>query len=145
MSDLARTLFGIATLATLLLLALFLSSGAWLWLLLTAVIALYLHGRSGIYALLVVGALLAGAAVGVLLEVALRWSGAFLVSVGAAAITTEALHERPGHWALIFGLAFVGLGMLVGIFDAGQRAVVAASITLGALLLWRLLLPRRRP
>lgn len=144
MSGLARVLFGIATLATLLLLALFLSSGAWLWLLLASVIALYLHGRSGVYALLVVGALLAGAAVGVLLEVALRWSGAFLVSVGAAAITTEALDEKPGRWALIFGLAFVGLGMLVGIFDAGQRAVVAASVTLGGLLLWRLLAPRRR-
>jgi hypothetical protein len=34
--------------------------------------------------------------------------------------------------------------MLVGIFDAGQRAVVAASVTLGGLLLWRLLAPRRR-
>lgn len=139
MSNLARILFAVATAATLVLLALLISSTAWLWLLLAATVALYFHARTRVYALLVVGALLTGAAVGILLEVALGWSGAFLASLGAAGITVEALEERPGHWALIFGLAFVGLGWLVGIFDAGRSAVLAASLLAGGLVLWRLL------
>src|SRR5690554_4396859 len=108
-----------------------LSTSAWLWVLLAGTLGLYFHGRTAIYSLLVVGALLVGAAVGILLEVALNWSGAFLVSVGSAAVTVEALEERPGHWAFIFGLALVGLGMLLGIFDAGRWAVLVASVLVG--------------
>lgn len=144
MSDPVRLLAVVAALATLLLLSIVVSSAAWLWLLLAGTAALYFHGRTGLYGLLVVGALLVGAAVGILLEVALDWSGAFLVSVGSAAVTVEALEERPGHWAFIFGLALVGLGMLLGIFDAGPRAVLAASLLVVAALLWLLLRPRPR-
>lgn len=132
-----------AALAILLLLASWVASTAWLWLLLVGTGALFAHGRTGSYALLVAGALLVGASVGILLELALGWSGAFLVSVGSAAITVEALAERPGHWAFIFGLALLGLGMLLGIFDAGPRTVLAASVALGTGLLWWLLQLRR--
>lgn len=143
MSDLARLLFGVALLATLLLVSLWLSSSSWLWLLLAAVLFLAAYVRTGIYGLLVVGALLAGASVGILLEVALRWSGAFLVGLGTGLGTVEAIEERPRHWPLVFGLAFVGLGMLVGIFDAGWRAVLIASLAAGGALLWRPLRRRR--
>lgn len=139
MSDLVRLLLAVAALATLLLLSLLVASSAWLWLLLAGTALLYFHGRTQVHALLVVGALATGAAVGILLEVAFSWSGAFLVSVGSAAVTVEALEERKGHWAVIFGLALVGLGMLVGIFDAGPRAVLVASVLSGAALLWWLL------
>jgi hypothetical protein len=136
---LARLLFAVAVFAALVLLSLSVGSGAWLWLLMAACVTLYLYGRSGAYPLLLVGALLAGASLGILLEATLRWSGAFLVSLGTAAVTAEAVEERPGHWAAIFGLAFVGLGMLVGIFDAGPTAVLVASLLVGAAVLWRLL------
>lgn len=131
--------------AALLLVSVMVSSAAWLWLLLAGTAGLYSHARTRVYGLLVVGALLIGAGVGILLEVALDWSGAFLVSVGSAAVTVEALEERPGHWALVFGLALVGLGMLLGIFDAGTRTVLAASLLVGGALLWLLLRPRPRP
>jgi len=139
LSDPVRLLFAVAALALLILLSIGVSSTAWLWLLLAGTTVLWFHGRTDLYALLVVGALLVGAAVGILLEVALEWSGAFLVSVGSAAVSVEALEERPGHWAFIFGLALVGLGMLLGIFDAGRMAVLAASLLAGAALLWFLL------
>lgn len=142
MSDLVRSLLAVAVLATLLLLSAMVSSTAWLWLLLVGTAALYAHARTQAYALLVVGALLVGAAVGILLEVALSWSGAFLVSVGSAAITVEALEERRGHWAFIIGLALLGLGVLLGIFDAGPRTVLLASAVVGVTLLWWLLRQR---
>ena len=143
MSDPVRVLVAVAALAVLVLLSVVVSSSAWLWVLLVGTTALYFHARSDVYALLVVGALLVGAAVGILLEVALGWSGAFLVSVGSAAVTVEALEERPGHWAFVFGLALVGLGMLLGIFDAGPRAVLVASVLAGGGLLWWLLRQQR--
>ena len=96
MSNLARILFAVATAATLVLLALLISSTAWLWLLLAATVALYFHARTRVYALLVVGALLTGAAVGILLEVALGWSGAFLASLGAAGITSRPWRSDRG-------------------------------------------------
>lgn len=86
---------------------------------------------------------MAGASVGVLLEVALRWSGAFLVSVGAACLVVEAIEERPGHWTFIIGLALIVLGMLVGIFDAGWRTVLAASTVAVAAAVWYLAGQRR--
>ncbi len=143
MSGLVRALLAVATLALLVIVALLVSSSAWLWLLLGATLALHFHDRLGLYPLLVLGAVLAGASVGVLLEVALRWSGAFLVSVGAAGLVVEALEERPGHWAFIFGLALIVLGMLVGIFDAGWRTVLAASTAVAATLVWYLTTERR--
>lgn len=139
MSDPLRLLTAIFTLAALLLVSILVSSSAWLWLFLAGVAVLYFHARTAVYSLFVLGALLVGAAVGILLEVALGWSGAFLVSLGSAAATVEALEERPGHWALIFGLALMGLGMLVGIFDAGGLAVLVASIVVGLVLLGLLL------
>jgi len=142
-SDPVRVLLAVAALAALSLLSVAVSSSAWLWVLLAGALGLYFHARTRLYGLLVVGALLVGAAVGILLEVALEWSGAFLVSVGSAAVTVEAVEERPGHWAFVFGLALVGLGMLLGIFDAGPATILAAATLVVATLVW--LLIRRRP
>lgn len=101
MSDLARLLFGVALFATLVLVSWALSSSSWLWILLAALIFLALYARAGIYIFLVIGVVLVGASVGILLEVAAHWSGAFLVSLGGAGVTIEGLEERPGHWPLI--------------------------------------------
>ena len=94
MSDPVRVLLAVAALAALSLLSVAVSSSAWLWVLLAGALGLYFHARTRLYGLLVVGALLVGAAVGILLEVALEWSGAFLVSVGSAATTPR---RSPPH------------------------------------------------
>lgn len=143
MSGTVRILLAIASVAVLVLVSLLASSSAWLWLLFGATLVLYFHSRTALYPLLVVGAVMAGASVGVLLEVALRWSGAFLVSVGAAGLVVEAIEERPGHWTFIIGLALIVLGMLVGIFDAGWRTVLAASTVAVAAAVWYLAGQRR--
>lgn len=143
MSDLARLLFGVALFATLVLVSLALSSSSWLWVMLAALIFLALHGRTDVYAFLVIGVVLVGASVGILLEVAVHWSGAFLVSVGGAGVTIEGLEERPGHWPLIVGLAFIGLGVVVGLVDAGLFTLLLVCVLAGAVALGLTL--RRRP
>jgi len=132
MSNLARALLGLAVLAGLVLLAALVSSTAWLWLLLAGVVLLLIYARSGSYGALLAGALLTGAAVGTLLEVALRWQGAFPVSVGAAALMVEGIEPRRGHWAFVFGVAFVGIGAVVTLAAAGARGYLAASLAAAA-------------
>lgn len=136
MSDLARLLFGVALFASLVLVSWVVSSSGWLWILVAALIFLALYARSGVYAFLVLGVVLVGASVGILLEIAAQWSGAFLVSLGGAGIAIEGLEERSGHWPLIIGLAFVGLGVLVGLIDAGHFTlllvlILATAVALG--------------
>lgn len=141
MRTVARLLIAAVAFAALLLLASLASSTAWLWLLLAGVVLLLVYARSsayarsGAYPALVLGALLAGAAFGILLELALEWEGAFLMSVGAAAIAVEAVEERPGHWAFVFGVAFVGVGAAVGLAAAGTRGYLAATLVAVALAL----------
>lgn len=143
MSDLARLLFGVALFATLVLVSWALSSSSWLWILLAALIFLTLYARAGVYAFLVIGTVLVGVSVGILLEVAAQWSGAFLVSLGGAGVAIEGLEERPGHWPLIVGLAFIGLGVVVGLVDAGLFTLLLLCVLAGAVALGLTL--RRRP
>ncbi len=128
MSNVARGLLALGVMAGLVVLAALVSSTAWLWLLFGGVVFLFVYARNGAYAALLTGALLTGAAVGILLEVALRWQGAFLVSVGAAALMVEGLEERRGHWAFVFGAAFVGVGAVFTLAAAGTRGYLAASL-----------------
>lgn len=116
------------SLAVLTTLAAVVSSTAWLWLLLAAVAFLLVHSRTRSYAALVVGCVLAGAAVGTFLEVALRWQGAFLVSVGTAALLAELLEPRKGHWPFVFGVAFLGVGAVVTLSAFGPRGYLAACL-----------------
>lgn len=135
---LARTLAAVSVAALLMFAAALTPGTGWLLLLLAGTALLALHARTDLYALLVLGALLIGAAAGNLLEVALGWSGAFFVSVGSAAMTVEALAERRGQWALIFGLALIGLGLILGVLDAGATTTLLAAALLLTLLLYRL-------
>jgi len=143
MSPLLRVLLALATLAALVLLAAVTSSSAWLWLLLAAAALLVVYARSGAYAALLVGGLLAGAAVGTLLEVAFRWQGSFLVSVGAAALTVEGLESRPGHWPFVFGVAFLLVGAVVTLVQFGPRGYLAASLAAAAVTVAVTVLRRR--
>lgn len=132
MSGTLRFLAALTLLAALVLLAILVSSNAWLWVFLAAVALLFAHARSGAYLALLFGGLMTGAAVGILLEVALRWQGAFLVSVGAGALMVEALEPRRDQAALILGLAFTGVGLVVTLSTLGLRGYLAASLVAAA-------------
>ncbi len=138
-----RLLLALAALVGLAVLAAVTATSAWLWLLLAATALLIVHARSGAYAALLVGGLLAGAAVGTLLEVAFRWQGSFLVSVGAAALMVEGIEGRPGHWPFVFGVAFVAVGAVVTLASFGSRGYLAACLAAAAAILIATL-PRRR-
>lgn len=139
----ARALLALAALAALVLVAALVESTAWLWLLLAAVVLLLIYARNGTYLALVVGSVAGGAAVGILLEVAFRWQGAFLISVGAGALMVEGFEQRPGHWPFVFGTAFVGIGTVVTLSAAGPRGYLAASLAAAAFVA-ALALRRRR-
>lgn|SRR5690606_8607813 len=124
-----RAILAIGALATAILVAYLVGSAGWLWVTLAGVFFLALHGRLDTYPFLVVGALLAGAGIGTLLEVTWRWSGAFLSSIGAAALTVEALAPRPGRWAFSIGIGLLVLGTVVGLADAGRQGLHALLLT----------------
>lgn len=126
-----RVLLAAAMLALAIVVAYRVGSAAWLWITLTGVFFLVLHARLGPYPFLVAGALLAGAGIGTLLEVSWRWSGAFLLSLGAAAITVEALAPRPGRGAFALGVALLILGTAVGLAEAGRQGWLALLLAAG--------------
>ncbi|MFO7545806.1 MAG: hypothetical protein R6W77_09955 [Trueperaceae bacterium] len=135
MSPYVRVILAIGALAAAILVAYVVGSAGWLWVTLAGVFFLVLHARLDTYPFLVVGALLAGAGIGTLLEVTWRWSGAFLSSIGAAAITVEALAPRPGRWAFAIGIGLLVLGTVVGMADAGRDglyALLLAAAIVGA-------------
>lgn len=135
-TELVRALLTALLLAALLLLKLLLPSTAWLWLFSAGVVVLAVHALVGAWPLLFAGALLVGAAVGVLLEGSFRWSGSFLVSVGTASVATEALAESRRHWAFVVGLALIGLGLVVGLIDGSPHTRVLALATAVAVAVW---------
>lgn len=139
MSPTVRVILAIVALAAAIVVAYGVGSAAWLWVTLAGVFFLALHARLDTYPFLVVGALLAGAGIGTLLEVTWRWNGAFLLSIGAATLTVEALAPRPGRWAFAIGIGLLALGTVVGLVDAGRDGLyalllVAAILGAGAAL-----------
>ncbi len=128
MTATVRVVLAILVLAAAILVAYGVGSSGWLWVTLAGVFFLSLHARLGTYPFLVVGAMLAGAGIGTLLEVTWRWSGAFLLSIGSASVTVEALAPRPGRWALAIGVGLLALGTVVGLVDAGRDGLYAALL-----------------
>lgn len=102
-------------------LALLASLGAgasWLWVALCAVGFLFAYSRQGYYGLLVVGGLLAGAALGILLAVTLNWGGSvFLLSLAAGFLLIDRLEPRAVRWPLYSAAGLATLGLLVWLFE----------------------------
>lgn len=116
------------------------ADAGWLWVALVAagLIAGYLRTRT--YAFLVLGALLAGAAVGILLEGNWNWPGAFLVSLGAGAAAIDVVEPRTNRWPRWLGASLALLGVVTGLAEVGffgSSVVAVLLIVAGALLVWR--------
>jgi HRDC domain len=71
------------------------------------------------YGFLVTGCILAGVAVGILLESSWGWSGAFLISLGIGFVMIDRLETRQNKWPLYVGAILAVLGVLIGILETG--------------------------
>jgi hypothetical protein len=91
----------------------------WLWVALAAggFLAAYRHEHT--YAFLVVGGILGGIAIGLLLEGAWGWQGAFLMSLGAGFLAIDRLEPKPSRWPIYPAAVLIGLGFVYWLFRAG--------------------------
>ncbi len=97
-----------------------LSGGAgWLWIGLIAIAFLWAWVTQKSYGLLVTGCILAGIAVGFLLESSWGWNGAFLISLGIGFIMIDRLETRQNKWPFYVGVILAVLGLLIGILETG--------------------------
>jgi hypothetical protein len=97
-----------------------LSGGAgWLWVGLVAIGFLWAWMMQKSYGLLVTGCILAGVAVGILLESSWGWNGAFLISLGIGFVMIDRLETRQNKWPLYVGAILAILGLLIGILETG--------------------------
>jgi hypothetical protein len=97
-----------------------LSGGAgWLWIGLIAVAFLWAWVAQKSYGFLVTGCILAGIAVGFLLESSWGWNGAFLISLGIGFIMIDRLETRQNKWPFYVGVVLAVLGFLIGILETG--------------------------
>ncbi len=97
-----------------------LSGGAgWLWVGLVATGFLWAWVAQKSYGFLVTGCILAGVAVGILLESSWGWNGAFLISLGIGFIMIDRLETRQNKWPFYVGVILAVLGFLIGILETG--------------------------
>jgi hypothetical protein len=97
-----------------------LSGGAgWLWVGLVAIGFLWAWVAQKSYGFLVTGSILAGVAVGILLESSWGWNGAFLISLGIGFIMIDRLETRQNKWPLYVGAVLAVLGLVIGVLETG--------------------------
>lgn len=91
----------------------------WLWMGLVAAAFLYAYRRERRYGFLVVGAVLAGIAGGIMLEELLSWDGAFLFTLGLGFAAIDRVEPRSNRWPFFLGMVLIGLGLFSGLTDSG--------------------------
>jgi hypothetical protein len=97
-----------------------LSGGAgWLWVGLVAIGFLWAWVAQKSYGFLVTGCILAGVAVGILLESSWGWNGAFLISLGIGFVMIDRLETRQNKWPLYVGAILAVLGLVIGVLETG--------------------------
>lgn len=119
-----------------------LSGGAgWLWLGLVAAALLVAYAQQRTYGFLVLGGVLAGSAVGLLLQsVFPRGEGVFLISLGLGLVAIDRVERRTPRWSWVLGWVLTGLGVVTGLASSGLLSSTWFALLLiaaGALLLWR--------
>jgi hypothetical protein len=132
--------YGLIAFGVIALLARASGGTGWLWLGVVAAVALTAYVNTRTYGFLVVGAILAGSALGILLTDLFACDGVFLVSLGAGLIAVDRVHPQRHRWATYLGAVLAGLGLLAGLIDAGALGsawLPLALIAVGAALLWR--------
>ncbi len=134
----AYLLIGLGALA---LLARLTDGAGWLWLGLVAAALLVGYAQQRTYGFLVLGGILAGAAVGLLLQAAFpRCDGVFLIALGIGLAAIDRVEQRAPRWPWGLGLTLVGLGVVTGLASSGLLSSTWFALLLiaaGALLLWR--------
>jgi len=101
-------------------LALLASLGAgasWLWVAVAGAGFLLAYARQKLYGLLVVGGILAGAALGILLSVTWWGSSAFLLSLAAGLLLVDRVEPKAVRWPLYAAAVLAALGLLVWLFE----------------------------
>lgn len=134
----AYLLIGLGALA---LLARLTDGAGWLWLGLVAAALLVGYAQQRTYGFLVLGGILAGSAVGLLLQAAFpRCDGVFLVALGVGLVAIDRVEPRAPRWPWGLGLTLAGLGLVTGLASSGLLSSTWFALLLiaaGALLLWR--------
>lgn len=134
----AYLLIGLGVLA---LLARLTDGAGWLWLGLVAaaLLAAYAQGRT--YGFLVLGGVLAGSAVGLLLQSAFpRCDGVFLIALGVGLVAIDRVEPRAPRWPRALGWTLLVVGVLAGLASSGLLSSTWFALLLigaGAVLLWR--------
>jgi hypothetical protein len=135
---LAYALIGLGVLA---LLARLTGGAGWIWIALVAGALLAAYGQQRTYGFLVLGGLLAGTAVGLLLQQAFpRWDGVFLVALGLGLVVVDRVEPREPRWPRGVGLGLAVLGLVLALLNAGVLGsawFALLLIAVGALMLWR--------
>jgi hypothetical protein len=123
--------YGLIAVGAIALIANLSGNTGWLWVAVvaTAFLAAYVSQRQ--YGFLVVGSILAGVAIGILLEGAWGWSGAFLISLGVGFFAIDRIEPRPSRWPRYVAALLVALGVLSGLIESG----ILTSIWFALLLL----------
>ncbi len=133
--------YGLIGLGVLALLARVSGGAGWLWVALVAAALLATYVSQRTYGLLVVGGLLAGTAVGILLQQLFpRCDGVFLISLGAGLIAIDAVERREPRWPRNVGLGLAALGLLLALVTSGILGSAWFALLLiaaGAAVLWR--------
>lgn len=112
----------------------------WLWLGVVAAVALTAYVNTRTYGFLLLGAVLAGSALGILLTDLFACDGVFLVSLGAGLVAVDRVHPLGQRWATYLGAVLAALGVLAGLIDTGVLGSLWLPVLLilaGAVLLWR--------
>ena len=133
--------YGLIGLGALALLARLTDGAGWLWIALVAVALLAAYASQRTYGLLVVGGLLAGTAVGILLQQLFpRCDGVFLIALGAGLFAIDAVDPREPRWPRIVGLGLAVVGLVLALAASGALSSAWFAVLLivaGALILWR--------
>ncbi len=118
----------------------FSGSAGWLIVGLIAVAFLVAYVSRRLYGLLVVGSILAGVAVGILLEGNWGWVGSFLISLGAGFFAIDQVERRENRWPIYVAGILAGLGLIVGLLSSGLLTSVWFALLLiagGLVLIFR--------
>ncbi len=135
---LAYLLIGTGVLA---LLGRWTDGAGWLWMALVAAALLGGYVSQRTYGFLVLGGVLAGTAVGLLLQSAFPGcDGVFLISLGFGLYAVDRVERRENRWPRLVGVALVAIGTVSGVVSSGvlrSTWFALVLIAVGALVLWR--------
>lgn len=133
--------YGLIGLGVLALLARVSGGAGWLWIALVAAALLATYVSQRTYGLLVVGAVLAGTAVGVFLQGLFpRWDGVFLIALGLGIAAIDVVEPREPRWRWRFGLGLAALGLVLSLVNSGVLTsawFAVLLIVIGGAILWR--------